>query len=59
MVIEAQIIGSPTRIDHSIFRGMRSSDVLNKEPILASELELLIKGKGVRDTLLYLALLIV
>ena len=58
-MIEAQIIGSPTRIDHSILKGMRSSDVLDEEPILASELDLLIKGKGIRVSLLYLALLIV
>ena len=58
-IIKAQIMGPPTRTDHSILKGMRSSGVLDDEPILAAELELLINGKGVRDTLLYLALLIV
>lgn len=57
--IKAQIVGQPTRADHSLLKGMRSSGVLNEEPVLASELELLIKGKGVRNPLLSLALLIV
>ena len=42
-------MGPPTRTNHSILKGMRSSGVLDDEPILAAELELLIKGQGVRN----------
>ena len=57
--IKAQIVAEPTRTDHSLLKGMRSAGVLNDEPILASELELIIKGKGVRKLLRHSILLFV
>ena len=58
--IEAQIVAKkPTRTDRSLLKGLRSAGVLNDEPILASELELIIEGKGVRNLFHYPTLLIV
>lgn len=56
--IQAQIVAQPTRTDHSLLKGMRSSGVLNDEPVLASELELIVEGKGVRNLSLQFTLLI-
>ena len=50
--VESQIVAEPTRSDHSLLKGMHSAGVLDDEPILASELELIVKGKGVNNLLL-------